>query len=158
MHYPVLMKKDLEGEGVTVSFCDIPEAEYWADNNREAANEMFPAFLSSIQFRIDTNNPIALPSIPDLKLETILEIPINTAAKILFFNEFLKAEISRSDLAHRMGMHKQHVHRLFKIRYNCSTATLDKAMRALGKHFSMSVQEQPTGSGVQLSEVEVEAC
>ena len=131
MHgYPVRLRKD--GEFITVSFPDIPEAHTFG-NNREHALEMAKEALeSAMDFYLEDKRPVPAPSKPKRGQE-VVELPSSVAAKVLLLNEMLRQKVRPAELARRIGTTPQEVNRLTNIRHRTRIDGIDKALRALGK-------------------------
>ena len=131
MHgYPVRLRKD--GEFITVSFPDIPEAHTFG-NNREHALEMaMEALESAMDFYLEDKRPVPAPSKPK-RGQQVVELPASVSAKVLLLNEMLRQKVRPAELARRIGTTPQEVNRLTNIRHRTRIDGIDKALRALGK-------------------------
>ena len=131
MHgYPVHLRKD--GEFITVSFPDIPEAHTFG-NNREHALEMAKEALElAMDFYFDDHRPVPAPSQPKHG-QAVVELPASLSAKVLLLNEMLRQKVHPAELARRIGTTPQVVNRLVNLRHTSKIDGIDTALRALGK-------------------------
>ena len=128
--YPVHLRKD--GEFITVSFPDIPEAHTFG-NNRDHALEMAKEALeTALDFYFEDRRPVPAPSKPK-RGQPVVELPASMAAKVLLLNEMLRQKVRPAELARRIGVTPQAVNRLTDIRHASLIDGVDTALRALGK-------------------------
>ena len=128
--YPVRLRK--EGEFITVSFPDIPEAHTFG-NDREHALEMAKEALeAALDFYFEDRRPVPAPSKPK-RGQPVVELPASMAAKVLLLNEMLRQKVRPAELARRLGVTPQAVNRLTDIRHASLIDGVDTALRALGK-------------------------
>jgi antitoxin HicB len=137
MHgYPVHLRKD--GEFITVSFPDIPEAHTFG-NNREHALEMAKEALeSALDFYFEDQRPVPAPSLPK-RGQAVVELPASLSAKVLLLNEMLRQKVHPAELARKMGTTPQVVNRLVHLRHTSKIDGIDTALRALGKRLILDV-------------------
>jgi antitoxin HicB len=131
MHgYPVRLRKD--GEFITVSFPDIPEAHTFGTSRAHALEMAKEALESAMDFYLEDKRPVPAPSKPK-RGQDVVELPPSVAAKVLLLNEMLRQKVRPAELARRIGTTPQEVNRLTNIRHRTRIDGIDKALRALGK-------------------------
>ncbi len=134
MYYPYTLTED-EGSFM-VSFPDIPEALTCGDTVEEAKREALDALVTAFEFYFEDGREVPLPSQRD-DLDYV-EVPLSIWAKVLTLNTMLEQKFSQSDLARKMGTRKQEVQRIINLHHNTKIDTLNNAMVAMGKHFTLS--------------------
>ena len=137
MRYPAFFKEDPEG-GYVVTFRDIPEAITQGDTQEEARLMAADVLESAMDFYFEDGRPIPMPS-RARKDEDLVDLPSSVAAKVLLLNEMLAANVSKAELARRMGTQPQEVQRIVDLRHATKIDTVDKALRALGRHLELRV-------------------
>jgi len=128
--YPVKLRKD--GKFILVTFPDIPEA-ITQGNNRDHALEMAKEALEvAMDFYFEDHRPVPPPSRPKCG-QSVVELPVSVAAKVLLLNEMLSQKVRPIELARRIGTTKQEVNRLTDLKHATKIDRIDAALRALGK-------------------------
>ena len=69
--------------------------------------------------------------------ETVAEVPLSVASKVLLLNAFLQSEITQQELARRIGKPKQEITRLFNLHHATKIDAVQLAAKALGKELSL---------------------
>ena len=128
--YPVNLRRD--GEFITVSFPDIPEAHTFGNNRAHALEMAKEALELALEFYFDDHRPIPLPSRPR-RGQAVVNLFPSVAAKVLLLNEMLRQKVRPVDLARRIGTTKQEVNRLTDLKHATKIDRIDEALRALGK-------------------------
>jgi antitoxin HicB len=88
MQYPA--KVLCESDGCTVTFPDIPEAITCGDNEEDALRRAVDALESALDFYFEDNRPVPMPSVRK-RGQRMVELPASVSAKVLLFNEMLRA-------------------------------------------------------------------
>lgn len=135
MRYPAFFKEDPEG-GYVVTFRDIPEAVTQGDDYDEARLMAADVLESAMDFYFEDGRPVPLPS-RVRKGEELVDLPSSVSAKVLLLNEMLATKVSKAELARRMGTQPQEVQRIVDLKHATKIDTVDKALRALGKHLEL---------------------
>ena len=134
MQYPVIIEQD--GDTFMARFPDLPEALTCGDTYKQALTEAQAALTTAFEFYFEDQRPIPMPS-PTVD-QTVITVPLSVWAKVLLLNTMLKQQLSQSELAKKMGTHKQEVQRIINLNHSTKIDTLNKAMLAMGKHFTLS--------------------
>lgn len=135
MFYPAKFHKETDGVCV-ITFRDIPEAITQGDDEKDAMEMAGDALISAFDFYFEDKRIIPAPS----KLrhdEHLIEVPPSIAAKVLLLNEMLIQKVKPIDLARRMSIKPQEVHRLIDLAHNTKIDTINLALAALGKHLEL---------------------
>ena len=80
----------------------------------------------------DEYRPVPPPSRPK-RGQSVVELPVSVAAKVLLLNEMLRQKVRPIDLARLIGTTKQEVNRLTDLKHATKIDRIDAALRALGK-------------------------
>ena len=128
--YPVNLRND--GDYVTVSFPDIPEAHTFGNNREHALAMAKEALATAMDFYFDDQRPVPVPSKPK-RGQAVVELPPSIAAKVLLLNEMLRQKVRPAELARRIGVTRQEVNRLTNLKHPTKIDRIDAALRALGK-------------------------
>jgi antitoxin HicB len=126
--------------GVVVSFPDVPEAITQADNLTEArtmAEEALGLALLTYPAR-------RLP-LPKAKARGTGMVPIavapDVAAKLAVIEAFGDADITKVELARRLGKDEKEVRRILDPRHATKLAALTQTLRVLGKRLIVGVEK-----------------
>jgi antitoxin HicB len=135
MHYPVVLRHEPEG-GITVSFPDVPEALTCGTDEEDALRHGLDALETALDFYFDAKEPIPLPSKPK-RGQRCVELPASYAATVLLYNELLRQKVRPAELAKRLGIPRQDMTRMLKLRHNTKINSVAAALAALGKHLEL---------------------
>ena len=137
MFYPAVLTEDPAG-GFVVSFRDIPEALTQGEDEKEALEMAEDALINALDFYFDDQRPVPLPS-KAKRGERLVGLPLSIAAKVLLLNEMLAQSIRPADLARRMNVLPQEVHRLLSLDHKTKIDTVALALLSLGRRFELTV-------------------
>jgi antitoxin HicB len=137
MFYPAVLTEDPSG-GFVVSFRDIPEALTQGEDEKEALEMAEDALINALDFYFDDQRPVPLPS-KAKRGERLVGLPLSIAAKVLLLNEMLAQNIRPADLARRMNVLPQEVHRLLSLDHKTKIDTVALALLSLGRRFELTV-------------------
>jgi antitoxin HicB len=137
MFYPAVLTGDPAG-GFVVSFRDIPEALTQGEDEKEALEMAEDALINALDFYFDDQRPVPLPS-KAKRGERLVGLPLSIAAKVLLLNEMLAQNIRPADLARRMNVLPQEVHRLLSLDHKTKIDTVALALLSLGRRFELTV-------------------
>ena len=71
--------------------------------------------------------------------EVLVEVPPSAAAKVLLLNAMVESGVRPAELARRLGVSRQEVHRLTDLRHSTKIDGVAKALRALGYRLELSL-------------------
>ena len=128
--FPVNLRKD--GNFITVSFTDIPEAHTFGNNLEHALEMAREALETAMEFYFDDQRPVPIPSRPK-RGQAVVELAPSVAAKVLLLNEMLRQKVRPVELARRIGITRQEVNRITNLKHATKIDRIDAALRALGK-------------------------
>lgn len=159
--YRVKLEDD-EGT-VLVTSPDFPELVTFGDDVEDALSYAIGAFQEAIAARISDRKEIPEPSrdgpsrkrgrrLLDLGPEEAfskslpmrwVSLPVQTAVKVLLYQQMWKSGLRKADLARKMNLHRQEIDRLFDLNHATSLDKIEKAFAALGKTLDIAVADAP---------------
>ena len=128
--YPVRLRR--EGNSITVSFPDIPEAHTFGNNRDHALKMAKEALETALEFYFEDNRPVPMPTLPK-RGQALINLSPSIAAKVLLLNEMVRQGVRPIELARRIGATKQEVSRLTNLKHATKIDRIDAALQALGK-------------------------
>jgi antitoxin HicB len=134
--YPVRIRRDEDTWLVTSR--DYPELATFGVTKSEALRHAVNAFREAIAARFAYRENLPLPSKPR-RGELLVVLPAQAAIKLLLYRSMLDKGMRKSELARRIGVHKQAMDRIFDPNQGTNLATLEKAFAALGKALDIEV-------------------
>lgn len=135
--YPALIDSNGEG-GFIVSFRDIPEAITEAPIRDGVFDMAADALLTALKFYVESERAVPSPSVAKAG-EVLVEVPPSAAAKVLLLNAMVESGVRPAELARRLGVSRQEVHRLTDLRYSTKIDGVAKALHALGYRLELSL-------------------
>jgi antitoxin HicB len=144
LRYPVRLDPEPDG-GFIVSFPDFffraPDGQelsggYSFGATREEALARAGDLLATILANHLAEGlpvPTPAPTAPDDPQRPLIGVDLLTAAKLELYRALHDVGISKADLARRLGIAPQQVHRLFDLDHASRIDQLDAALRALGR-------------------------
>src|ERR1700743_29218 len=94
--YPVNIRKD--GKYLFVTFPDIPEAFTQGRDRAEAVKAAKDALETAMDILLHEDPPAPPPPRPK-RGQSVVELPVSVAAKVLLLNEMLRQKVRPIDLA-----------------------------------------------------------
>lgn len=137
MIYPTRLVADSNAT-LLATFPDFPEAATFGANVGETLAHAQDALLTVIAARIDDAEDVPLPSPLRDGLHPV-ELSALAEAKILLWKAMLGQNVSKTDLAHRLGWQLPQVERLLDPFHASPLDELETALRALGKRLALAV-------------------
>ncbi|WP_372088691.1 type II toxin-antitoxin system HicB family antitoxin (plasmid) [Tistrella mobilis] len=130
MHYayPIDLTPEADGSAVTAQAPDVPGVTTWGDGTAEALRNVADALVAGIEVWIGRGEPIPMPSAPRPG-QVMVDLPPLVAAKLALYDAMRAQDISKSELARRIGVDESLVRRLLDLRHR---SRLDQLERALG--------------------------
>lgn len=135
--YPAAIEPNGEG-GFIASFRDIPEALTEAPTRDEVLDLSADALLVALGFYVESGRAVPSPSVPKAG-EVLVDVPPSAAAKVLLLNAMVEKGVRPAELARRLGVSRQEVHRLTSLRHATKIDGVAKALRALGYRLELSL-------------------
>lgn len=117
---------------------DLPEVITDGETRQAALEATEGALQAAIEFRIQDNDVIPLPSPAELG-EVPVSVPISTALKAALYLSMREQGISKAELARLLGVDEKEVRRMLDPRHSTKVPTLEKALHLLGKQAQLSI-------------------
>lgn len=136
--YPVTLSADEKDGGFVVTCRDVPEAVTQGDSIEDAINEAEDALMAAIEMRIDDGMNIPLPSAKK-RGEYLASLPIGTAMKAALYLTMIEQNVSKSELARRLGLDEKEARRMLDPKHGTKVPALERALHALGKRIELVV-------------------
>ena len=130
MLYPIRITPDGHG-GFDAAARDLPQLVTGGATEAEALALAEDALEVVVAGHIDENEDLPLPS-PAEPGERLVAVPAQIAAKVAVWRAWRAADISKSELARRMGVAENEVRRILSAGHATKLERLDEAARALG--------------------------
>lgn len=137
MYYPATFASADEG-GFVVTFRDIPEAITQGETLEEAKEMAKDALITALEFYFEDSRAVPAPSIAK-RGEHLIDLPASMWAKVLLLNEMVSQKIRPSELAARLGVDRQQITPLTKLRHTTKIDLIAAALGAMGKHLQLQV-------------------
>ena len=136
--YPAKFVLDSNGT-YFVSFPDVPEAKSFVDDKSTANPIAAEALAAALSFYVEAGKPLPVPSA--LKRgQTNVYLSASTVAKLALYQAMRDQAITQTDLAKRLGCHRQQVARIVDPAHNTKFEVLEAALTAVGKRASLLIQ------------------
>ena len=136
--YPVTLTPDEVDGGFTVIFRDLPEAITQGDTVEECLTEAADCLEEAVAGRIRRGDALPVPSKRE-NGEKMVPVPVQMAMKAALYQAMKEANISRSELARKMGTHEKVVCRILDPHHGTKFPTMERTLFALGKHAELHV-------------------
>ena len=132
MVYPVRLTPDTIDGGFTVTCRDFPEAITQGETILQSVHEASDAIEEAIASRMKRGADIPVPSRKKLG-EHMATVPLSTSLKAVLYQAMREDNISKSELARRIGVDEKEVRRMLDPRYPSKTPGLERALLCLGR-------------------------
>lgn len=136
--FPVTLTPDKDDGGFVVTFRDLPEAITQGETPQESLNEAIDCLEEAIAARIDENLEIPHPSKPK-RAEHLVHLPLQMTLKAALYLAIGEADISKVELARLMKVDEKEVRRMVDPHHGTKLATIERALKALGKRAEVHV-------------------
>ncbi|WP_372501189.1 type II toxin-antitoxin system HicB family antitoxin (plasmid) [Tistrella mobilis] len=140
MHYayPIDLTPEADGSAVTAQAPDVPGVTTWGDGTAEALRNVADALVAGIEVWIGRGEPIPMPSVPRPG-QVMVDLPPLVAAKLALYDAMRAQDISRSELARRIGVDESLVRRLLDLRHRSRLDQLERALDVVGLRIQMHI-------------------
>lgn len=135
--YPVAIVAD-EPSGYVVTCRDVPEVVTQGEDIDDAISEAAGALEAAIEMRMEDGMDIPVPSAKK-RGERLADVPINTAMKAALYSTMREQNVSKSELARRLGIDEKEARRMLDPKHGTKVPVLERALRALGKRLELAV-------------------
>jgi antitoxin HicB len=124
--------------GLVVSFPDVPEAITQGEDRRDAIFQAEEALGLALLSYVRRGLPLPEARASDRELVEIAVAP-DVAAKLAILEAFAEADISKSELARRLGKDEKEIRRILDPFHPTKLATLIAALAILGRQLRVSM-------------------
>jgi antitoxin HicB len=135
--YPITLTADEDG-GYVVTCRDVPEVVTQGETIEEAIGEAEGALEAAIEMRMEDGMDIPLPTAKK-RGEHLAGLPINTAMKAALYATMREQNVSKSELARRLGLDEKEARRMLNPKHGTKVPALERALHALGKRVELVV-------------------
>jgi antitoxin HicB len=125
---------------IVVSFPDVPEAITQGRGQADARAMAEEALSLGLLTYLERGKPLPKPRAKGRNLIDIAVTP-DVAAKLAVLEAFAAADITKSELAHRIGKDEKEVRRILDPKHPTKLPALTAALRALGRRLVVGVME-----------------
>jgi antitoxin HicB len=137
--YPATIKRD--GNSFTLIFPDVPGAHTNGDTRNDALAHAPDALQTAISMLMEKNLDIPAPSTARRKGVVLVGLPsVIGDAKTGLYMALRASGLRKTELARRMGIHKQQVDRLLDIDHASRIEQLEAAFAALQMKLTVDIQ------------------
>ncbi|HEX9906601.1 MAG TPA: type II toxin-antitoxin system HicB family antitoxin [Propylenella sp.] len=126
------VKIDIDGDTFMVTSPAFPEVTTFGDNIEDAMRHGRDAIEEAIAARISDGLPIPPPSASGKGKGYYIQLRALVLLKAGLYALCRSKKVSRSELARRLGWHREQVDRLFRLDHNSRIDQLEAAFAALG--------------------------
>ncbi|SCB41123.1 type II toxin-antitoxin system HicB family antitoxin [Rhizobium lusitanum] len=109
----------------------FPEVTTFGDTQPEACLEGLKAIEEAISARIAAGEDLPLPLDSSNGIVRSVEVPLLTYFKCALYMICRFKDVSRADLARRLGWHREQVDRLFRIDHKSQIDQIEAAFKAI---------------------------
>lgn len=137
--FPARLKRE-ENDTFTVTFRDVPEAITFVEDRRNPNPIASEALATALSFYVEAGRPCPVAS--ELKRgEVMIYLAAATVAKLALYETMRAQGITQSELARRLGCHRQHVARIVDPAHNTNFDVLEAALAAVNKRAALVIQD-----------------
>jgi antitoxin HicB len=136
--YPVVLKPDKRDGGYVVTCRDVPEVVTQGETVEDAISQAEGALEAAIEMRIEDGMTIPVPSAKK-RGEHLASLPIRAAMKAALYVSMLEQDVSKAELARRLGLDEKEARRMLDPKHETKVPTLERALHALGKRVELVV-------------------
>lgn len=123
-----------------VQFLDIPEAHSLGSTEADAGGEnALDCLIAALGGYIKLGREIPRPS--PARDRPVAVLPPLVSAKLALYEAMRAQQITRTELAHRLGLQENGVRRLLDLDHRSHIDQVDRALAALGKRLEVRVLE-----------------
>ena len=132
-----------------VTFPDVPEAVTEVMDKTTANARAAEALAAALSFYVEAGR--ALPAPSALKRgQGLIHPSAATAAKLALYEAMRQQGVTQSELARRLGCHRQHAARIVDPAHNTKFEVLEAALAAVGKRATLLVGDARMPKGREL--------
>jgi len=137
--YDFAIRFEQDSTGVAVFCRDLPELNSFGDDVEHAVREAMDAIETTLSLYVDQRRSIPAASAPQ-ESEHVVHLPAVTVAKIVLWNELIARDMRKADLCRLLGVAQTQGDRLVDFLHTSKMDAIEKALAALGKRITLSVE------------------
>jgi antitoxin HicB len=137
--YPARLALDTNGTYL-ISFPDVPEARTFVEDKANANPIAAEALAAALSFYVEAGKPLPVPSAAK-RGQILIRLAAGTVAKLALYEAMRAAGITQSELARRLGCHRQHAARIIDPAHNTKFEVLEAALAAVGKRAALQIED-----------------
>lgn len=142
MYYQVTLAMDETDSGVPVWMVTVPafpEVTTFGDTQPEACLNGRKAIEEAIAARMADGEDLPIPLTECEGVSRCVEISALTYLKVALYMICREKEVTRAELARRLGWHREQVDRLFRLDHKSQLDQLEAAFKAIGESIRFSL-------------------
>ncbi|WP_208433203.1 type II toxin-antitoxin system HicB family antitoxin [Bartonella taylorii] len=135
--YQAKLESDPDG-GFIVTFPDVPEAITAGENRAEALENAVEALGLALRSYPMRGLPLPVPQ----QYKDLVEVTVDAwnALKLAVVDAFNEANITKTELANRLGKKETEARRILDLNYPTKLQTLEQALSVLGKQVVITIK------------------
>lgn len=137
--YPAKLTPDTNGTFL-VTFPDVPEAATDATDKGAVNDRATEALAVGLSFYVEAGRTIPPPSTPK-RGQILIRLAAGTVTKLALYQTMKARGITQSELARRLGIHRQQAARIVDPAHNTKFEVLEAALAAVGKRLSVVIDD-----------------
>ena len=131
--YPAKFTLDDNGT-LMVTFPDVPQAVTDVLDKATANPRAAEALAAALSFYVEANRPLPVPSTPK-RGQILIYLAAGTVAKLALYEAMRAQGVSQSELARRLGCHRQHAARIVDPAHNTKFGSSGKSVGDIGRGY-----------------------
>ena len=136
MKYPVQILPD--GDAFVITSRDLPELNSVGYSFEDALTQALDGIETAFMIYMEDRKAIPLPSAAKAG-EHLIALPVLVASKVQLYNEMLEQNVTKAELARRLGWIQKQADRLLSLKHSTKIESLENAFNALGKEIDVVI-------------------
>lgn len=136
MKYPVQILPD--GDAFVITSRDLPELNSVGYSLEDALNQALDGIETAFMIYMEDRKAIPLPTAAE-DGEHLIALPVLVASKVQLYNEMLEQNVTKAELARRLGWIQKQADRLLSLKHSTKIESLENAFNALGKEIDVVI-------------------
>jgi antitoxin HicB len=137
--YPCKFTRD-DNTTYMVTFPDVPEAVTDVVDKETFNARAAEALAAAFSFYVESGKALPRPSAPK-RGQGLVYLSAATVAKLALYDAMRQQGVTQSELARRLGCHRQHAARIVDPAHNTRFEVLEAALAAVGKRAALHIQD-----------------
>lgn len=141
LNYYVMLTPD-DNDTVLVTCPDLPEVATFGEDTQDALGYAVAAIEEALAARMAHKKDIPLPTSQPAEDLHPVRLGTQTGLKVLLYVAMRRQDVTKAELARRMGIARQHADRLLDLNHASRLDALDAAFLALGQEVAVELRER----------------